>query len=80
MTTEGKGAVMHNSVSPEAARIARKGAALIAANDELARAGYAALMEASPILARQTARLFCAIYAPSRAEEEIEATFDNLPL
>jgi len=71
---------MHNSVSPEVARIVRKGAALIVANDELARAGCAALMETSPILARQTARMFCAIYAPSLDEEEIEATFDNLPL
>lgn len=61
-------------------RVTRKGAAFVAANDELARAGYAALLQTSPLLAQQTARLFCAIYGPVTTEDEVEAGFDNLPL
>lgn len=71
---------MLNPVSPQAARIARKGAAFIAANDELTRAGHAAIMETSSIVTQQAARMFCAIHGPKTDEDEVEAGFDNLPL
>lgn len=71
---------MQGFTPPGIDRITRKGAALVAARDELTRASYAALMETTPLMAHQTARLLYAIYGPVADDDEVEAGFDNLPL